>query len=64
MRVSVVQWIEQIPPKNQIWVRFPVGTPNAPQAIASSAKKPALFLESAGFFLPTTPKGGYWKQEK
>ena len=24
--VSVVQWIERVPPKNQIWVRFPAGT--------------------------------------
>ena len=64
MRVSVVQWIEQIPPKNQIWVRFPVGTPNTPQAIASSDKKPVKFLELAGFFLLFMPKLAYWKQEK
>ena len=42
----------------------PVGTPNTQQMGASSAKKPAKFLELAGFFLPTAPTGCYWKQEK
>ena len=56
MQVPVVQWIEQVPPKNQIQVRFLVGTPKHYHGASGDSSKLSAHRKKTtfrgGFFTP------------
>lgn len=60
MQVPVVQWIEQVPPKNQIQVRFLVGTPKHYHGASGDSSKLSAHHKKTtfrgGFFVPSGSK--------